>query len=157
MNDFIEVWRPKIALAPSIKEAVKDFHISTYSRLRDDYGVEPVTLAGIESLYCDGICGWHDDEHVPSQYSLLYIVRNDTGSYVECKKAPPVKEQPVGTMVFLNIYEKHRLWHPKGMRSPLGTFLALCLDTNEKPSSKRKCEIMMRERIKNRISLAEAA
>jgi hypothetical protein len=161
MNEFIEVWRPKIAIPASLKEAVANVGNPTrnpaWGRLRDDYGVDPLKVGGMESLYCDGVCGWHDDQHMNVRYSLLYVVRNDTGSYVQSKMAPPVKDQPVGTMIYLDIYKKHRLWHPKGMKSPLGVYLALCIDLEEKPTSKRKCEQMMREFIKNPKVFSEAA
>ena len=161
MNDFIEVWRPRIALPARVKKAFTEFNYNDYPlligtrryKLRDDYGVEPMTVAGLECLYCDGICDWHNDEHVDHPYSILYVVKNDTGSYVESEGAKPIKDQPVGTMIFLNIWEEHRLWHPKGMRTPVGTYLALCVDVDEKPSSRRQCEKMMRERIKHREEL----
>jgi len=157
MNDTIEVWHPKIVIPSSLKAPIADFTFDwSPGRFRDDYGVEPVKLNGVEALYADGICSWHDDEHFPNQYSLLLVVRNDFGSYVEARGETPIKEQPVGTMILLNIWKKHRLWHPKGKRSPVGVYLAMCIDTGKKPKSRRECEAMMRGHMKG-VYLREAA
>jgi hypothetical protein len=141
MNATIEVWRPRIAVPARLRSAVAAF--SDIRRLRDDGGVDFVRLDGQELLWCDGISRWHTDRMQEHRYSALFILRNDTGSMVESRGVYPVP-QPPGTMVFLDIYRPHRLWHPRGMRAPVGAWLAAFADMADVPASRRECERTIR-------------
>jgi hypothetical protein len=153
MNDIIEVWQTKIAIPSEIRRSVAKFDTFTDPWLRDSFGVDAARFGGMDALYTDGICDWHDDRHVPNRYSILYVIRNDSGSYIEAKSAISIKEQPVGTMVYLDIWRKHRLWHTKGKRAPLGVYVALCVDMDDKPTSRKQCESLMRKKLKGRCSV----
>ncbi len=147
-NLRIEVWKPRIEIPDDVKLAAKDFKFKRrIGKFRDDYAVDPLRLAvgdrRIDAMYADGICDWHNDTHIDNNYSLLFVVRNDTGSYVESQGVEPVLDQPVGTMILLNIWEEHRLWHELGNDCPEGTYLVLSADLNE-PLSREECEEKMK-------------
>jgi hypothetical protein len=152
MNNSIEVWRPRIAVPLAIKQRIAKYEKSTSSsRLRDGQGVDPTSIYRMNALYTDGICSWHDDVGLDNQYSLIFVLRNDIGSWVESKGVKPIKDQPVGTMIFLDIWKKHRLWHHRGSKAPIGVYLALCLDLENPPKTKKECERLMRNKIETSI------
>lgn len=88
--------------------------------------------------------------HIDAQYSLLLVVRNDTNSYVQSEAIVPVKNQPVGTMIELNIWKNHRLWNENGDDTELGVFAVLCTDLINH-LSKEKCELYFERIIKERF------
>lgn len=149
MNNKIEVWRPKINIPKSLKNSLSNLKVRN---VRIQGGVDPIDINGLNAFFTDGICEWHDDCHIDNNYSLLLVVKNDTFSWVESKGVEVVKDQPVGTMIFLNIWEEHRLWNDN--IDELGIYVVLVLDLFKKPASKKECEVLMRDYIENHYIMA---
>jgi hypothetical protein len=142
----IEVWRPRITIPSGMSAAISAIDDIGDTRETDNVGFKKI--GNLEALVSDGLCGWHDDKHIGCRYTLLLVVRNDTDSYVESiGKYPPVFRQSAGTMIFLNIYREHRLWHKKGKDAPSGVWAAFYLNLKKVPESRKQCERMMREHI----------
>lgn len=95
-------------------------------KLRHDAGVDTERLLEQSAVICDGYCCWHDDAHLLN-YSLLYVARNDTDSFVETRGVK-IPSQPVGTLLLLDVRKKHRLNCPGGMQSDTGVWFAFCWD-----------------------------
>lgn len=153
------VWRPRKSLIPAILgDAARKFkykHNIDFN-LKNPYartlrhgggGVELYTLRGVDCIYCDGICPWHNDRHVDEQYSLLLVLRNDIGSWVESKGVEVNKEQSVGTLIFLDIWEQHRLWKEEGMKSKYGNYLAVTINLEKPLKLKKDYESLMHKYI----------
>ena len=114
--------------------------------LRRDGGVECVTVLGHDALIADGYCEMHDDLHIPHQYSLLLIVRNDVNSYVLSSRVKPCKEQPVGTAILIDIWHKHKL-EAATKDKPCGVWCALCIDL-EKELPVAECDDLWKEALR---------
>lgn len=147
MIDDIEVWDSKIKIPQLVLEKIS---LLKPKKLRDKAGLECIIINGLDAFLTDGICDWHDDMHIDAQYSLLLVVRNDTNSYVQSEAIVPVKNQPVGTMIELNIWKNHRLWNENGDDTELGVFAVLCTDLINH-LSKEKCELYFERIIKERF------
>jgi hypothetical protein len=91
-------------------------------------------------------CAWHDDGgNQPNDptYSALLVLRNDANSWVETREPRKYPEQPIGTLVLLDITRKHRLTCQRPA-PPLALWVALWLDYVEVPTPERCMADMQR-------------
>lgn len=135
----IKIWKSKIIVPKKLTIAVNAYD-EDLTGLRDQSGVEIDSIAGVKVVVCDGDCGWHDDAHY-GKYSCLYVLRNDTSSWVESLGVPSQPKQPVGTMILLRIEKDHRL--TQDTNAPKGAWIAATIDYNRLPSQ-RQCIIDMK-------------
>lgn len=154
-RNIIDVWRSEIIIPEKLAQRIAaELSVPTFGKwkLRDEAGADVCSVLGVDCVFADGICDWHDDLHLDHQYSLLLVLRNDIGSYVQCDSLNVVKDQPPGTMIFLDIHKQHRLWHDLGKDAPLCCWYAACIDLEKPPHDHEACEALMRkklERVKN--------
>ena len=81
---------------------------------REGMGVSVNTINGIEYLMTDGYCPRHDDWE---EVSVLWLVRNDLNSWVWSQGKKVSKEQPIGTVIVLDISKEHGLNCKNGAKS----------------------------------------
>jgi len=75
-----------------------------------DDDVEVVRRLGADVVVATQKVDWHRDPDF-EKYSLLYVLRNDRQSHVcTCDSRKRDEQQPVGTVLLLNIHRKHCLY-----------------------------------------------
>ena len=117
-DNYIAVWHdPRIPQC--IVEKAKTIVVS--DKLREDSGVEIFNGVHCELVCTDGYCGEHRDW---SEVSLLWVARNDKKSWVGVKNIIPVKSQPVGTLILIDIDFTHYQQQPGGSRGQPGVWVA---------------------------------
>lgn len=146
-RNIIDVWRPEIVIPEKLLTRVAELNPLGGRKLRDDGGVDLCSIFGVDGLIADGICDWHDDQFISHQYTLILVIRNDHGSYVQCDSINVIKDQPPGTMIFLDIYKQHRLWNDQGNDTPIGVWYGVNIDLSKPPHDRKACEELMRKRL----------
>lgn len=71
--------------------------------------VDEERVDGWPCVVASGNLGWHTDHYIPNRWSLLLVVRNDLNSIVQSFAQPVIKPQPIGTLLLLDIWHRHRL------------------------------------------------
>ncbi len=80
----------------------------------------------IKYVLADGHCGKHKDW---DEVSFLWVARNDTKSWVGVQGIRAIKDQPIGTLILLNIESIHYLQQQNGLKGLLGTWFAVLIDS----------------------------
>jgi len=96
-------------------------------------GIENIWV-GAHAIITGSRCHWHNDGWYaadPHYYALL-VVRNDANSWVETREKQKQREQPIGTLVLLDITREHRLTCAKPT-PPKALWVALVIDYVEVP------------------------
>ena len=111
----IQAWQD-LRLPASLVQAAATLDVP--HGLRDGSGVdfELVVLNGqkIRLMIADGHCATHRDW---PEISLIWVVRNDTGSWVKSQGVRANRNQPSGTVVLLDINHPHSLDVVGGQRN----------------------------------------
>lgn len=150
MHDY-DVWPAPFPLPEWIVSFANALSLRP-GKLRDSAGVDLVGLykdgriLAVDALMTDGYCPWHDDMWLDTRYSALLIVRNDVDGWVEARGYEPIKSQPVGTLVQLNIHREHRQDAPDGYYTKEGLFICAVLNYNA-PLAREEIETRFREKI----------
>ena len=139
----IDVWKPRFVIPKALREATASLMIPD-PWFRKDVTVDMVRVAGIRCLLSDGFCDWHDDLHIDQQWSLIFVLRNDRGSYAMSRGAKVVRDQPAGTAILLDIHHEHKLGHRSGKNCLPGVWCGMCLDLKKPPKTRRDCEALIR-------------
>lgn len=103
------------SIPASLAEAVSILDSS--DRVSD---IDVVGPAGFNVVFCGPMCLWHDDADM-LDFSALLVVRNDAECYVQVrggKTSGGRMNQPVGTLLVLDVRREHRLWNPQGEAAP---------------------------------------
>lgn len=139
MKPPIAVWHDD-RLPQAVIEAAQT--VSVYEGLRHDQGVDICKRGGTEFVLADGYCGPHTDW---DEISILWVARNDVGSWVGARGIPVVKPQPVGTVIVLDINHTHYLATAGGKKGPFGVWAgAVVASLNEWPSREQVEEHLSR-------------
>lgn len=115
----IKVWKADQPVPQAIIDQAAKLVVP--AGLRKDGGVDEGYLAKHRCLLTDGYVAMHDDYKMTT---LMLIVRNDTASWVAARDVPPIKHQPVGTFVLLDIDYDHMLDVKYRSRSKSGVWVA---------------------------------
>ncbi len=119
----IKVWKAEQPVPQVLLDQAATLVVPT--GLRKDGGVNEGYLAYHRCLLTDGYVGMHTDFQM---VTLMLIVRNDTTSWVDAHGVPPIKHQPVGTFVLLNINHRHMLNVKYRSRAEPGVWVAAIVD-----------------------------
>lgn len=130
-TDLLDVWTPSFEVPRKLIDGAKRYSLKCAYGGKAHGAVNTGNLFNLPTLIVDGYCQWHNDAHMPSEYSGLLIVRNDIDSWVEVKNQPIIKEQPVGTIVTLRIFSQHRLNAIKSRFCRDGVWVAIPIDSKK--------------------------
>jgi hypothetical protein len=138
MKTFLDIWKPKIKIPKYIRDKAKKVNESDFV-----LGLE-VDVMGFGGDRCVVMSipriSWHNDAHV-NEWGCLFVIRNDSGSYIQAKGNDPQIDQPVGTAAILQISRSHRLWCQE-KRPKTQLWVALSWDMEEQPT-REDCEGMI--------------
>lgn len=144
MIKTIEVWTPKQTLPQSLINETKKF--STPHNLRKNEGVGMIVIQNLGCMITDGFVPKHKDWE---EVTLMIILRNDTNSWVISENTKPIKLQPPGTLILLDIEHPHSLNTKGGKRSTPGVWIAAIIKEFEQWPSKRKVQMAVNEFFKD--------
>ncbi len=105
----------------SIKSVADNLTLDRLVGLREDAGVDSRTINGVEHIFCDGYCPRHADW---KEISVLWLTRNDSNSWVWSQGTKAIKEQPIGSVIVLDIEREHGLNCKGGNKGKPGIWAA---------------------------------
>ena len=134
---LIDVWRPRITLPTEFIEQA-----AGATAYLDE--LTPVRICGQEAICSEPKHPWHEDVGF-GDWSLIYVIRNDAGSYVEGEGTPAQKNQPAGTAIILEISKFHRLACTTRKK---GCWVGLMWDFDqEKQPTRSECNEKIRKKL----------
>lgn len=131
----LDCWKPSFEIPQFLLDRANDINLANVSDSARTKG-EPQTFswrypsAIFDVIVAEGYCIWHDDKHYHSRYSGALILRNDPLAWIEVAGQPKI-QQPVGYLVSLDIWRKHRLNCPGGIQGKPGVWVGMMRDKKD--------------------------
>lgn len=147
-SNKMEIWTPRLRIPKSLLKIINAFDAKQWKHLSKGSGVDVhyPNYTDAQVLITDGKCLWHYDSFpTVSEWSCLFVLRNDTFSWVESRGAKlDYKPNEVGDFILLDIARYHRLNVGKKFKSGEGLWVALAHDFGEIKPTKNECEKVFR-------------
>lgn len=121
--------------------------------LRNSTGVHTETINGVEYILCDGYCSAHADWE---EISILWVIRNDTQSWVWSNNKKMGESQPSRSVIIIDIGKKHGLNCRNGKKGRSGIWLAALVAKLDKWPSDDDVKAYLKEFIENPRTLTES-
>ena len=138
----LEVWYPNLHIPTTLLDAIND-----YNDPLEEGEIETDKICGVPVVVSGIKCHWHTDKNI-AKYSALLVLRNDKNSFVQTDRIRNLKEQPVGTLILLNIRQMHRL-RENPYADPKGRFwIAACIDYHDDRPTYEECLLDMKNLLK---------
>lgn len=139
MNKTLEILQYGYLMPKKIMDAV-----GSYKPTIDFEEVSIDWICGVPVVISRAECDWHTDGHI-ARYSTLLVLRNDTGSYVQTEDHQDYCDQPVGTLLLLDLHKKHRLHNPTDMTARRFLWIAVAIDYDGSRPTPDQCVQAMTE------------